>query len=350
MSKDAGKAGNIALSLDAAARSHLESILYGIGHDPKAAAAGWRSEDPFVVASLFGWSGYPVFPCNHRKAPMTPHGCKDATTNLVSLSYWDRQKSPPGWCVKTGRYYEEGVAPGLWIFDIDDAQGYVRWAELERELGPLPKTWTCMSGREGGGEHRMFAPELVGPDMKTVPRALIAGRRDKIDQKGRGGYAVIAGSHHSSGRRYHWKEGRAPDEAELARLPAAWIEAMDKAGQTNDKSPANRNRATGKWTPKHDNSDLIGDGPGLGGFHSAIYKTAIRLIAAAGDQADVRVIAALIRAKVLSAPSIRPGTRLTSKGMRLKRTYWIKLNAPGNGLRAADLITFNIYGRVQWTL
>jgi len=121
-----------------------------------------------------------------------------------------------------------------------------------------------MSPRLGGGEHWHFAPANYGPDMKTVPHALIHWKRGNIDQKGRGGYAVIAGSYHKSGKRYYWADGCAPDETPLATFPPAWVEAMDKAGgppaPKDTSSSTSRSSARVRVTKVNQGGTLLGDG------------------------------------------------------------------------------------------
>lgn len=281
----------------------IEDILYRLGHDPRGAAAGWRSDDPLVVASLFALHGYPVFPCNKYKRPLTNHGFHDATSDLHTLYYWDRVMGIYGWCVRTGRYEFNGGPAGLWILDIDDTAGYAWLAELELKLGPLPPTWTNTSGRVGGGEHRMFSPASDGPDMKTVGKAMISGRRGKIDQKGRGGYAVTAGSYHASGKRYHWADGCAPDEVALAQLPAEWLAAIDKADVTGPPRTTVSRSRTPLEKKNHDSESLlIGDRAGFGGFQNPLYRNAIQYFLKAGVEAPAEPITEFLRELIIEAP------------------------------------------------
>lgn len=286
------------------AQASLESILARLGRDPKNAAGGWRSRDPYVVALMYAASGYPVFPCSKTKCPLTKHGFYDASIDLQTLARWGRYKHAYGWCVRTGRYEGDGGPLGLWIFDIDDELGYARLAELESELGPLPKTWTNMSGRMGGGEHRLFAPASYGPDMKTVGKALIHGKRGKIDQKGRGGYAVTAASYHVSGNSYYWATGCAPDETPLASLPPQWVEAMDKADSPAPQNAAHRLRSgsSTQRRPYDPTSLLIGDGPGYGNFQNPIYKNAIKYFFMAGVEAPAEIAIKALREMIMDAP------------------------------------------------
>jgi len=305
--------GANAFAVSDAVREHLESILSWLGHDPRDALSGWRSKDPLVVASLFAANGFPVFPCNLLKHPLTRNGLHDATTDLRTIYYWDRDKVIYGWCVRTGRYLEPDGPSGLWILDIDDAAGYARLAQLESELGPLTATWTLMSGREGGGEHRYFAPASHGPDMKTRGKALIAGKQGNIDQKGRGGYGVGGGSLHVSRARYYWADGRAPDEIPLAQLPPAWVDAMDKASDpAAPRSSVSRGRGSSP-RPRHSNrggGTMLGDGPNGGGFHGPINSLCINFFKTAGPETSAESFVGLLRRLIENADRA-PGRDIT---------------------------------------
>lgn len=285
-------------------KAHIATILRACGRDPSKAWAGWRSEDPFVVALLFAAWGYPVFPCTRFKHPMIPHGFKNATCHFPTLLYWARDIPAAGWCVRTGRYDDPNGPPGLWIFDIDDAAGYARWAELEAELGPFCTSWSCMSARPGGGEHRLVMPANYGPDMKSLGHAMIAGKRGNVDQKGRGGYAVISGSGHLSMARYYWKPGCAPDEVPISEAPPAWVAAMDKADETAaPPSGVGRSKAAPHAHREHDPSSLlIGDGEGFGGFQNPVFKWAIRFFLQEGIEAPAEPIIEVLRELITDAP------------------------------------------------
>jgi hypothetical protein len=298
------------LPVSAETLKSLETLLRSAGRDPRAAGAGWRSDDPFVNACLLAASGFPQFPCNIFKRPLTKHGVNDATCNLTSIIYWAREKPFYGFGVKTGRYNNDSGPSGLWVFDVDDQPGYARLAELEEILGPLPKSWTVMSPRPGGGEHRYFTPSPDGPDMKMVSRAVIDVKKGQIDQKGRGGYVIGAGSlNYKSRKRYFWKEGCAPDETPLGTLSPAWVAAMDKADAVTPKGITPLLRLSGPSTEKrtHDPSSLlIGEGPGYGGFNDPVYKNAIQYFLRAGVEAPAHIIIDALREMIAGAPK-NPG-------------------------------------------
>jgi P4 family phage/plasmid primase-like protien len=150
------------------------------------------------------------------KHPTTKNGRDDATTDLPTLNRWFR-----------GQSYNMGIAcgpAGLIVIDVDtprptngNADGHVQLAELECDLGPLPRTPNSRTG--SGGTHRLFhAPAGV---------ALISKAASAIDIK-HNGYIVAPPSVHVSGGIYHWLPDLAPDEVPLAELPPAWVEYLRK--------------------------------------------------------------------------------------------------------------------------
>jgi hypothetical protein len=51
-----------------------------------------RQQSRSIVLDLALWyaeHGFPIFPCSpHGKEPLTPHGFKDATTDLQQIREW----------------------------------------------------------------------------------------------------------------------------------------------------------------------------------------------------------------------------------------------------------------------
>ena len=88
-------------------------------------------------ASVLGWS---LFPCSSKnKKPLTPHGFKDATTDLKQLEAWYQQYPDCAWGTPTSA--ERG------ILDIDrhpDKPDGFKTLEaleaLEAQHGPLAAT------------------------------------------------------------------------------------------------------------------------------------------------------------------------------------------------------------------
>ena len=155
-----------------------------------------------------------VFPCKPKgKAPATPHGCKDATTDPGQIAAW--------W---DGTYlYNVAIATGGGIMvldvDVDHAAGKYgdeTLAELERQHGPLPETWTCLTG--GGGIHYYFACD--NPAL-TVGTGFAPG----LDYRGVGGYVVAPPSTHENGQEYVWDAAHTPSNTTLAPLPD-WLHTL----------------------------------------------------------------------------------------------------------------------------
>lgn len=122
--------------------------------------------------------------------------------------------------------------------DVDSPDAHARkedgataLAARERELGPLPPTWTSGHGDTGSPyRHRFFR---VPVDVRL--HAICQGV-DLITHTHR--FVVAPPSVHPSGERYYWlrpdgsraAEGEIPAPDDLPMLPAAWIEAMRNPG------------------------------------------------------------------------------------------------------------------------
>lgn len=161
-----------------------------------------------------GWPVFPVQAPKHGdlesgKKPLTPHGFKDATTNLnVVERWWDRWP-------EAGIGVPTGEAIGAWVLDVDGAEGSASLTALEQELGALPETLESHTG--GGGRHFFFA----WPAGRSVGNRQHANKRAGIDVRGAGGYVVVPPSGHASGRAYDWPLGPA---GKIAAAPKAWLD------------------------------------------------------------------------------------------------------------------------------
>lgn len=117
-----------------------------------------------------------------------------------------------------------GLAMGgpdrLVAVDVDGEAGRASWAELEA-MGDIPVTLTSKSGREDGGEHRIFrVPAHL--DIKRLGNRS-GMRKPGIDTRTDNGQVVVAPSVHLSGMRYTWTV-RAP----VAELPEWLFEQLAK--------------------------------------------------------------------------------------------------------------------------
>lgn len=109
--------------------------------------------------------------------------------------------------------------------DVDDAP---RFAELEAELGTLPETPRCDSGRG----HRLFftlPPEIDVDRIKNVTGlGSEPGKpRPGVDVKAEGGQVVVAPSLHANGKRYVWTR-----TGEIVSLPLQWAMELLKKPET----------------------------------------------------------------------------------------------------------------------
>lgn len=111
---------------------------------------------------------------------------------------------------------EQGDGTYLVAFDVDGDRGRERLASLEAKLGPMPMTLTSRSGREDGGEHRIFA---LGPGQDS--RRLNNQAKLGLDVRAKNGQIVVCPSLHISGSRYSWANALA-----FTTLPDAWFEAI----------------------------------------------------------------------------------------------------------------------------
>lgn len=175
---------------------------------------------PAVELARQGWS---VFPCHETgkkaKAPRTPHGHKDATTDPDTIRSW--------WTTWPNALIGAPVPGHLLVIDIDPRHGGSMDA-LEIVTGPLPETLTTVSGRGDGGQHLYF----FKPAGTLTSTALPAGVDLKVGGKG---YCILPPSRHpSTGNPYLWKT------APIAHLPVKAIDALRTTPRTRTCAPVTR--------------------------------------------------------------------------------------------------------------
>jgi hypothetical protein len=130
------------------------------------------------------------------------------------------------------------VSGGLLVIDFDEARFYSAWRELVGSLAhalPVQRT-----GRAGGGfQVWLRCPEPGRNDkLAWLPdETEESGRRIAIETRGEGGYAVMPGSLHPSGRRY---EALAGDFANIPTVPQAQADALLAAARKLDEAPLTR--------------------------------------------------------------------------------------------------------------
>jgi hypothetical protein len=128
------------------------------------------------------------------KHPRTPHGFKDATTDLGTIDGWWAKWPEANVAIRTGN--------GLVVVDIDGSAGERQAAQVD-----LP---TTVEATTGNGRHLYYAGDAPSPT------GLLKG----IDIRGNGACVVAPPSVHASGTRYQWVNS--PEMRDLAPLPG-WI-------------------------------------------------------------------------------------------------------------------------------
>ncbi|WP_050524906.1 VapE domain-containing protein [Pseudorhodobacter wandonensis] len=138
---------------------------------------------PAQVAASWARAGFPVFPCGSDKKPLTPHGFKDATTNLDAVAaYW--QANP-----RALVGLPTGETSGLFVVDLDtdrqtgEVVGEASLAALglSHLIGAVPTVAT-----PSGGRHLYFRDCGLGSTANKLG--------PKIDTRGNGGYIIAPGS------------------------------------------------------------------------------------------------------------------------------------------------------------
>ncbi|MGZ4916453.1 MAG: bifunctional DNA primase/polymerase, partial [Halobacteriota archaeon] len=166
-----------------------------------------------------GWRVLPLVP--GEKGPLTDNGFYDASTDEAQIRAWWRT-----W-PKANIGLSVGPDSNLCVIDEDnknDKDGRRDVTSLERELGPLPVTFTVCTASENaqtgarGTQYYYQFPDALRDAL--IKKQLAYG----VDVKAKGGYVVAAPSV-INGRAYA-AEG---DINNMAELPQAWIDAVKKA-------------------------------------------------------------------------------------------------------------------------
>jgi hypothetical protein len=248
-------------------------------------------------ASQVNPSVTPTCPCPGKK-PYIKGWPEIASLDLDQHRLW-RSRWPDG-----NRGALTGSRSRIVVIDADGEAGVHQLGMLRERTGPWPETWGTQSG-SGVGCHDWYRLPS-GMIIRNSASAIAPG----IDVRGENGQIILPGSLHKSGNRYLWKEGRAPNEVQLAEMPQALVQVCLEAckkTRTSDsgqpKGKPNRTSRTAHPANDHDaNSLLIGDGPGRGGFHSPINRIAIKYFGQFGANIDSNRLKDALRKAVLEAP------------------------------------------------
>lgn len=172
------------------------------------------------AALAYAAQGLRVFPVN-GKAPLTPHGFKDASSDPETIRGWYSEWPSAGVAIPTGPEND------LLVLDVDPRHGGEEsLAELVAKNGPLPEGPVVATG--GGGSHRYF--RWPGGAVPTVH-----GFRPGLDLQAADAYVVAPPSPHPSGSTYRWAV--ALDGTHVPMVPP-WI--LEAAESPEKKGPARR--------------------------------------------------------------------------------------------------------------
>ncbi len=172
--------------------------------------------------------------------------------NLIPDASFER------WYGKAGEYAARqnmGILTGrasgnVFVIDLDDQKGpsaAAWWHSVlaEHNNGIEPETWRQRTG--GGGRQILFQARLNwhAPTNRTPIG---------VDIRGQGGFAVMPGSLHETGRHYEWSPGFAPFEIEIAPAPEWLLSAVEHLVEQygGDKGAGPRKAAEQTSSPGND--------------------------------------------------------------------------------------------------
>lgn len=151
--------------------------------------------NPLLDAALYYATElhWPVFPCRADKSPCTPSGVLDATTDPRKIREW--------WSTWPRANIGLDVAgAGMMVLDLDPGHNL---KELERNVGPIPKTHLKQKTPRGG-EHWFFEiaeGEIVSPSASKLAPS--------VDVRSFHSYVLLAPSRTSDGV-YEFSESAKP--------------------------------------------------------------------------------------------------------------------------------------------
>jgi hypothetical protein len=130
-----------------------------------------------TAAHRYADAGWPVFACiPGEKAPITPHGLLDATTDHAQVEKWFRRNPDRNVAIATG-------APGPDVLDVDNhgeaGNGFAAFNRLKRE-GLVGQPRAIVRTPSGG-----FHAYMAGTDQRN---GKITGQH--LDYRAQGGYVV----------------------------------------------------------------------------------------------------------------------------------------------------------------
>lgn len=201
--------------------------------------------NPLLEAALaYAARGWPVFPCNPRvdppdtpskqrksKAPLVPGPDKDANDKPIPHTggLWRASTDPEqirAWWAKFPKALigmPTGARSGVFVIDLDpkDAPLETVLRTLHDAVGPLPQG--PRTETQSGGLHIWFKL----PDEGAIPKNS-AGRLERIDWRGDGGYVIVPPSTMADGKAYRWLVS--PDDLAFPEAPLELLDLVYQRG------------------------------------------------------------------------------------------------------------------------
>jgi len=193
-----------------------------------------------TLAIAYHAGGVSLVPCSDRN--------KRPKASLLPGGKWEQYQKTPADASTVERWIRRGckavagvggkVSSGLVVIDFDEARFYDAWREL---VGNLADGLAVQrTGREGGGYQVWLRCPEPGHNDKLAwlpDENEASGRRCAVETRAEGGYALMPGSLHPSGRYY---EAIAGDFADIPTVPQAVADALLGAARKLDEAPLTR--------------------------------------------------------------------------------------------------------------
>jgi len=200
----------------------LESDQASLGTESKPASSSLQN-----VALEYAERGIPVFPCNEKKKPRTPHSFKDATTDPTKVRNWWAKWPNALIGMPTGK------VTGFDVLDLDLKNGkngllaVPNWADRSPIIVRTPS----------GGAHLYFRSTGT---LRNSTSAIAPG----VDVRAEGGYVILPPSRTSEGP-YFFEKGDLQSGGDLPAWPED-LRPQQKKSQSQKANPPGANeRDTG---------------------------------------------------------------------------------------------------------
>ena len=151
------------------------------------------TETMLQAAIAYAYRGWPIFPADKTKKPLTKNGVLDATTNIEQITAWWTKYPQANIALDVG-------GAGMMVLDLDPGHGI---KELENAIGTLPDTQlTCSTPRRG--LHLYF--DLAHEEIIAASTSKLA---PNVDVRSFHSYVLLPPGETSAGR-YTWLSQGSP--------------------------------------------------------------------------------------------------------------------------------------------